>query len=219
MDTIKKTSNMIKKCIFFGNDIQEIFVLKMMFTLIFYWTIFASLVYAQKPISETVLVICNNKQYFGKLLYVTETDLILWQSTESYNPDNMKDYLKQLHFSEIERIVIDKKGQFWKGAGYGLIIGGGSGAIAGILKENNRGGNHLIWTLNSGNRALEEGLKFGIPSALIGGIAGAVLSSDKHFEIHKDKAVYQAVMPELKKRAIFPFIPPKELQAFLTQND
>lgn len=218
MDTIQKILNIIKKCMFFGNDIQEIFVLKILLSLSFYWTVFASPVYTQQNGSETVIVTCNNKQHFGKLLYVTESNLLLWQSKESYNPNKINDYVKMFDCSDIDCIVIDKKSQFWKGAGYGLILGGTSGAIAGIMRQK-QGGNHIIWTLNSGNRALEEGLKFGIPSALIGGIIGAVLSTDKDFEIHKNDVSFQTMVPELRKRAIFPYLPPPELQTLVDHNN
>ncbi len=218
MDSIQKITGIIHKERFSVKSIQKTFGWKEIFSLIFVCTIFLSSTFAQEKNSDMVIVTCNGEQHIGKLLYVTETELVLWQSKETYDPNRVNDFVKQLHCSEIDRIVINKKGKFWTGAGYGLIIGGGSGAIAGVMRPN-EGGNHLVWTSNSGRRALEGGLMLGVPSALIGGIVGAVLSADEDFEVKKDNQIYQALVPELKKKAIFPFMPPSELQAFLAQSD
>jgi len=174
--------------------------------------------FAQENISETIIVTCNDKQYIGKLLYATKSELILWQSKQPYNSDQINDYVKLFHYSEIDHIVIDKKGQFWTGAGYGFVIGGGAGAVSGMLSRNNSD-DYLVWTMNTGRRTLKEGLKFGIPSAIIGGIVGAVISADKEFVVQKNNEKYHTLVPELRKRAIYSFTPPSELQAYIAQSD
>lgn len=218
MDTIKKNVNIIKRCMFFGNDIQKSFMGKVVFSLIFYWIIFYNPVCAQEIVTETVIVFCNNKQHIGRLLYVTDTELVLWQSNQAYNPEKLNDFAKLFSCSQIDRIIVDKKGKFWTGAVYGLAIGGGCGVIAGMTQQNKED-EYFLWTLNSGRRALKGGLKFGIPSAIVGGIIGAALSADKDYEIQKNSETYQALVPELKKKAIFPFIPPPELQELMAQNN
>lgn len=217
METINNITGIIHKDRFSVNSIRETFEWKWIFCLVIVWTIFVSPTFAQEKVSEIVIVVCNEEQHMGKLLYVTETELVLWQSKEIYDPNRLNDFVKLLHYSEIDRIVIDKKGQFWTGAGYGLVIGGGIGAIAGIVRQDDKD-DYLSWHLNSNRRALKGGLMIGVPSALIGGIIGAVLSKDEDFNLQKDHNIYQELVPKLKKKSIFPFIPPPELQAFMEQR-
>ncbi len=218
MNTNKKTVNIIKKRMSFDYNRQDIFLGKVVFSLLFFWIIFSSPVHAQEKVTETVIVSCNSKQHVGRLLYVTDTELVLWQSNQTYNPEQLNNFALSFSGSQIDRIIIDKKGKFWTGAGYGLAIGGGGGAIAAITQQNKED-EYFFWTLNSGRRALKRGLMLGVPSAIIGGIIGATLSADENFDIQKNDNIYQSLVPELKKRAIFPFLPPPELQEFVAQNN
>jgi len=167
----------------------------------------------QKKGVEMSVTTRSGEEHSGTMLYATDSLLVLWQSTDPYNWRNLKNSGKIVRFSEIEHIVIKKEGHFLSGAGYGLLIGGGFGAIIGFASGD--GGSYFS---TAGAKAEILGIAFAIPGTLIGGIIGAIQGIDDDFLVSGNARRCKAIVLALKKEAIFPSIPPPELQTFVNQS-
>jgi hypothetical protein len=104
----------------------------------------------------------------AELLAVKDTSLILMDSW------NLSGITEDIH--EIRTIQILKKSKFFEGLGYGLLIGGGSGALLGLLSGNDQGG---FFRFSAGEKALMGGIGFAILGAPIGGVLGAIAGIDE----------------------------------------
>lgn len=179
------------------------------------WELIARLVhvpsFAYNDGVEMTITTRGSEQHTGTMLYATDSLLVLWQSTDPYNWRNLKSSGKTVRFSEIEHIVIKREGWFWSGLGYGALIGGGLGAVIGLASHDA--------ILAPGIVALVWGITLGVPTALVGGIIGAIQGIDEDFIIKGNAETYKAIVPALKKHAIFSSLPPPELQTFVKHKE
>ena len=106
---------------------------------------------------------------------------------------------------DVKTIRIVKKSEFWKGAGLGLLIGGGAGAA---LVASSNGGDDFI--IGEGTAIVAGAILFGVPSALVVGILGAFAGRDKTIQVEGMTPLamnsilirlnYKAQMPNYKWR-------------------
>ncbi len=170
----------------------------------------------QKEGVQLTITTRGGEQHTGTILYATDSLLVLWQSTDPYNGRNLKSSGKVVLFSEIERIVIKREGRFWSGLGYGALIGGGLGAGIGFALGDDKEEGLIHFT--AGTKALILGIVLGVPTTLVGGISGAIQGIDDDFLVSGNAETYKAIVPELKKDAIFSSLLPLELQTFVKQR-
>ncbi|MDE3059022.1 MAG: hypothetical protein KGJ59_13810 [Bacteroidota bacterium] len=166
--------------------------------------------------AKTIVTIHGGEQDTGTLLCVTDTSLVLWQSTKPYNWRLLHRSIKAVKSSEIEEIVFVHEGHFWSGVGYGALIGGGAGALIGFASGDDPPDQWFSFT--AGEKAEALGIFLGASSAIVGGIVGAIQNIDDDFTIGGNAETYKAIVPALKRRAFFPTLPPPELQAFPLQS-
>lgn len=132
----------------------------------------------------------DGQQIKGELITVKPNSLLLL-NTEG------KD--ESVDIADIKVIRIKKKSKAGTGALYGLLIGGGGGALLGIGIAPN---------LDQGETsalvaAIFFGAVFGAGGALIGGIVGAGAGKDKtiHFEGMTDFHEFREALEYLRKKA------------------
>lgn len=144
----------------------------------------------------------------GALLYATDSLLVLWRSTESYDQRRLSELAQSIHFSDIERMTIERKGHFVAGLGYGLAIGGGIGALLGLAASADDFGSPLE------NITLAVAI-LGTPAALLGGTIGALQSGDEDIFIGGADKPY---VTALQKNAVFTSTVPPEVQTLVQRG-
>lgn len=161
--------------------------------------------------AEVTITERGGRQQIGKMLYATDSLIVLWQSADSYHWSNLNSSGKIIHFSVIEEIAIEREGHFWSGLGYGGLIGG---LVVSFLYAVNGDGGYTI-----GQLAVILGAGIVLPAALLGGLIGAIGDIfDPHFIINGNFRMYKSFVPELRKVSLFPSFPPLELKAFNLRN-
>lgn len=175
--------------------------------------VLVSVVSAQENVparsEEVIITDISGSQDMGRVLCASDSSLVLWPSTEPYDEHELDEFAKLYQFSEINRMIVKREGQFWKGFRYGALIGGGAGVIIGLASGGNDGG---FLVFSPAAMALAGAVIFGVPSALIGGAIGAAKGVDDDFFIGGDIETYKAVVSKLKEIAMFPSKSPPELQ-------
>lgn len=131
----------------------------------------------------------------GELLAVKGTKLILMESGSKSEVD--KD------ISEVRSIKIVNKSKFLKGAGYGLLIGGGSGFLLGILSGDDPP--DVFMPMTALQKAFLGGAVFGILGAPIGGLFGAMKGKDESINLEGRSAEeIKLILKKLNKKARIP---------------
>ena len=135
------------------------------------------------------LIITNKdwQQIKGELIIVKPNSLLLLD-TEG------KDV--SIDIADIKVIKIGKKSKVWQGAGIGFLIGASGGALLGATTEGSFDDDgRFSWILF-------WGIFFAAPSALIGGIIGAIAGIDKTILVEgmSDSEIQEA-LDKLRKKA------------------
>jgi len=147
------------------------------FLLIFSLMMLSVNLYAQERRGAKLIVTKLDGQLIeGELITVKPNSLLLLD-TEG------KDV--SVGIADIKVIRILRKSKVWTGVGYGLLIGGGVGALLGFAGG---GGTYpgIPWgtyQTTSGEEALIYGIAFGFVGLFLGGIAGAAAGKDKTIQI------------------------------------
>ena len=102
--------------------------------------------------------------------------------------------------ADIKVIKIVKKSKFWKGAGYGLLVGGGGGALLGLIAYETD--SEMSWLTTRGEAAWHFGTFFGLIGATVGGIYSLIAGTDKTIQIEgmTDSEIQEA-LDKLRKKA------------------
>jgi hypothetical protein len=174
------------------------------------WYLLTNLVhvsfFTSKEGVEMAVTTRRGRQYGGILLSATDSLLVLWQSTDPYDWRAADSLVKTARLSEIGQIIVKEGGGFWSGVGYGALIGGGTGVILGLASGSDKGG----WIqLSAGAKALIAGVGLGIPSAIIGGISGAIKGTEETFDVKGNADAYKKLLPALKEKAVLSSQPPE----------
>jgi hypothetical protein len=143
----------------------------------------------------------------GELLTVKQKSLLLIGSVSLTGVS--------VDISDIRVITIVKRSKFFKGAGYGFLIGGGIGALFGLASSS---GDDGWFNPSPGALALVGGIFFGAIGAASGGIYGAIKGTDETIQIEgrtqsevdlilkkfNSLARFQTEVPKNFKRALVP---------------
>jgi hypothetical protein len=159
---------------------------------------------------EIIVTTSDIQQYSGRILYATDTSLVLWQSNEFYDRRKVNEYSRIFSVHEVDKITEKRKGSFGSGRKYGAIVGGSLSIL--ILATPSDDPYAGIGKL--------VGVGIVLPSSLlIGGLIGASKGGDYTFVINGKTENYITVLPKLKKKALFSAPPPPELQKFVKQRN
>jgi hypothetical protein len=162
--------------------------------------------------NSMMAVMRSGNQYAGKILYADDSLFVIWKSNKAYDPQKLSGNAAKLPIDKIERIVILKKSYAWQGTAYGFLFGGTMGAMLGLVSNDDA-------LFSRGEIALFGGVFFGACGALISGVIGAIAGIDDDYAIQGDARSYTAIVPNLKKEAIFPYNPPPGLQFVQSLQD
>lgn len=108
----------------------------------------------------------------GELLTVKGSNLLLKDSSSLSG--------LTLDIGEINSIQVVKKSKLFQGLGYGLLIGGGSGAFVGFMSGDDKPG---WFSMTAQQKALLGAIGLGILGASLGGICGAIKGIDESIEM------------------------------------
>ena len=167
--------------------------------LVFSLMMFSTNLYAkEKRGAKLIITKIDGQQIRGELITVKKDSLLLLD-TEG------KDV--SVDIADIMVIRILRKSKVWTGVGYGLLIGGGVGALLGFAGG---GGTYagMMWGTyqnTSGEEALIYGIAFGFVGLFLGGIAGAAAGKDKTIQIEGNyPKTIEFHLEKLRKKARIP---------------
>ena len=144
----------------------------------------------------------------GELLAVKDTSLILMDS------GNLSGITEDIH--DISTIQILKKSKFFKGLGYGLLIGGGGGALIGLLSGDDQEG---WFRFTAQEKALMGGIGLAILVAPIAGVWGAIEGIDETISLEgRTPEEIKRVLNKLKSQARFTVELPENLKSGYLQD-
>jgi hypothetical protein len=169
----------------------------------------------KREFDQFVVIDLDSSQFSGTVLYANDSLVVLWNDTSFYDWRKISEYLKIFHYSEIEKIIIEKDGSFLSGAGTGLLVGGGIGVFGGLI--GGASSDSKIFT--PGAQILFGGLFFGTTGALFGGIWGAAMGTDDEIVTNCNKERYINFSRDLQKMAVFhQYAPPEIFNTMKNKN-
>jgi hypothetical protein len=134
----------------------------------------------------------GGQTYQGQILAARESQMALWLSKDPFELDDVEGKVIILDPKEISVIRLRRKSQLLRGLGLGAGIGVTAGAGAGAVSEPGFLGRAFNVVLG--------GVLVGIPSALIGGIAGATRQVNEDINLAGDESLYLEILPVIQKR-------------------
>ena len=141
-----------------------------------------------------------NEIFVGKIFTMTDSSLAICKFHSCY--DWRTQPVLSLNYSEINKLVVMKKGQGPKGAAIGFLIGA---AIGGFLGYNSVKDCTGFCIVDPGALAVVTGILIGIPGAIIGGITGA--NRDEHYRIKGSYNAFWNLHRKIGNEAIFSELP------------
>lgn len=151
--------------------------------------------------SEVIVLKKDGKTIRAELLAVKNDEIILMDSL------NMSGIT--LKSDEIRKITIVKKSGFFKGIGYGLVIGGASGALLGFASGDDDPG---WFSFTADEKAAMGAMGFGILGAVTGGVIGLIKGMDDSVVLEgKTPEERKLILKKLNSRSRFPQQIPQSL--------
>ena len=161
--------------------------------------------YRISSISDISITTSSNEIFAGKIFTMTDSSLAVCIFYSCY--DWRTQPVLSFDYSEINKLVVMKKGQGPKGAGGGFLVGAAIGALVGYLAEVGCTG----FCIGQGRLAITVGIVFGIPGAIIGGIAGANTVKEEHYQINGNLQAFRNLHEKIGDEAIFFELPKNKL--------
>jgi len=139
---------------------------------------------AEKTVGNTlVLQMKSGPTVQGELLAVKGDRLILFDMNSLTG--------LEIGIGDVSKIRIVKPSKFGSGVGLGILIGGASGALLGLVSGNDTSG---FLRFSAGQKAAMGALGLGILGIPVGGIAGALSGIDESIDIAGLPAASQAII-------------------------
>ncbi len=141
----------------------------------------------EKKGADLIIQRIDGNQVRGELIAVKQNSLLLLErdSGADVTVDN----------EDIRVITRVKESKVWEGMGFGLLIGGGAGAlVSGIVVESGYATSGLI--------VIVSGVLAAVLGLIIGGYIGAASGEDKTIQIEgRTDSEIQEILEKLRKRA------------------
>ena len=158
--------------------------------------------YRMSSIIDVSIATFSNEIFAGKIFTMTDSSLAVCIFYSCY--DWRTQPVLSFDYSEINRLVVIKKGQALKGAGVGFLIGA---AIGALWAYSDASGCTGFVCLDPGSVAIAGGILVGIGGAIIGGIAGADMVKEEHYQINGNINLFRNLHKKIGNEAIFSELP------------
>jgi len=144
----------------------------------------------------------DGQEIRGELLTVKGSRLLLMDSSSLSGVT--------LDIGEISRIRVVKKSKFFKGLGYGSLLGVGIGAMLGLAQGDDEPG-FMSW--KAGDYALILGLAGGVLGGSVGGILGSLEGIDESIDLEgRSNDEIRLILNKLYSRSRYPAALPPNLK-------
>ena len=144
----------------------------------------------------------SNEIFAGKIFTMTDSSLAVCIFFSCY--DWRTQPVLSFEYSKVNRLVIIKKGQRLKAAGVGFLVGA---AVGGLLGYSEASGCTGFCVVDPGALAAFTGILVGIGGAIIGGIVGADMVKEEHFQINGNLQAFRNLHEKIGNEAIFSELP------------
>jgi len=134
----------------------------------------------------------------GRILYAGESTLVLFLGDSIAASDLSDTELLILHCSEIESIKIIKNNRSLSGLGWGILIGGTIGIVAGLNADDSM----IDGWMSRRDIVFTGGYLLGTTGAIMGAAIGGMQGKDYKINIRGDSNRYRRSLPKLKKYSI-----------------
>jgi hypothetical protein len=124
--------------------------------------------------AEVVVTKKDGTRVWGELIAVKKVSLLLLTPEPIGNTD------LTVALQEIQEVRIIKKSRFWNGLGFGLLIGGGGGAVAGFASGDDPPG---FMSFKASEKAAIFAVALGGIGMIVGGIGGGLSGIDQSISI------------------------------------
>ncbi len=153
-----------------------------------------NLIAKEKRGAELIVQKKDGQRVRGELITVKKNSLLLLDAETGADVS--------VDISDIKVVKIVHKGNFGTGVGLGLLIGGGGGALVGLISGDDPPG---LMSLSAGEKAAMLGIGFGVIGLFIGGIAGAAAGADEKIQIEGNTPhLRELALEKLRKKARIP---------------
>jgi hypothetical protein len=143
--------------------------------------------------AEVVITEKDGTLVSGELIAVKKSSLLLLTGGSVAGTD------LAVAWKDIRTVKIIKKSRFWKGLGYGLVIGGAGGAVIGLASGDDPSG---FFNLTASDKAILGTIGLGFVGMILGGITGSAAGTDESISVRNDpESALQAIRSELAKHA------------------
>jgi len=156
--------------------------------------------YRISSISDIRIITFSNQIITGKIFTMTDSSLAVCIINSCY--DWRTQPVLSFDYSEVNKLVVMKKGQGLKSAGIGFLIGAATGALIGYGSFEGCTG---FCVVDPGAAAVVVGILVGIPVAIISGITGA--NQDEHYKIKGSYNAFWNLHKKIGNEAIFSELP------------
>lgn len=164
---------------------------------------------ASPNISSVTVNLTGKGPIKGKLLHAGDSELIIWTSDSDYDRSRVFENVRKIPWTQIDSIKTNMGRDFWKGAGYGFLIGAAIGVIGPLLTPDQPNS-----ILSREFIQIIGGLYLGLIGGAIGGlIFPPALETD--IPVRQNPQAFPQLRDNLNKIAIFPDAPPGELDEIL----
>ena len=158
--------------------------------------------YRISSINDIRIITFSNQVFTGKIFTMTDSSLAICKFNSCY--DWRTKPVLTFDYSEINNLVVMKKGQVVKGAAIGFLIGA---AIGGILGYSEASGCTGFCVIDPGVLAAFTGILVGIPFAIIGGITGTGANREENYRINGSYNTFWNLHKKIGNEAIFSELP------------
>jgi len=127
--------------------------------------------------NDILVTMKDGKAFSGELLAVKGTDLVILDGTTAAGIT--------ASLADVKTVKVIKTSKFWKGVGWGFIIGAPVGALIGAASGKKDPG---WFEFTPAQGAILGAVSLGSLSALVGGIAGAGAGTDANISVSSASA-------------------------------
>ena len=91
--------------------------------------------YKNNEYYKIIITVSENSNYNGTILFANDSSVTIWNDTSFYDWSKTNSHMQIFHYSEIQKIIIERDGSFLSGATTGILVGSGIGVLGGLMSS------------------------------------------------------------------------------------